>query len=121
MRISDWSSDVCSSDLGATPVTWQGWMLSFGLMLLLIAAIRFILSDPARFTVAAALVLAFCVIAARKPDGGRRWRWGSRAWSEGPSQAGNDRLAGGRRGGGSEAGGGRKGEGRTGRRGGLWR
>src|SRR3546814_11894801 len=25
---------------GATPVTWQGWLLSFGLMLLLIAAIR---------------------------------------------------------------------------------
>src|SRR3546814_717499 len=117
MRISDWSSDVCSSDLarparapaeaggtammwrrlakwyhvregywfapklfgyGATPVTWQGWLLSFGLMLLLIAAIRFIPSDPARFTVAAALVLAFCVIAARKTDGGWRWRWGSR-------------------------------------------
>src|SRR3546814_1999042 len=36
---------------GATPVTWQGWLLSFGLMLLLIAAIRFIPSDPARFTV----------------------------------------------------------------------
>src|SRR3546814_13936312 len=57
---------------GATPVTWQGWLLSFGLMLLLIAAIRFIPSDPARFTVAASLVLAFCVIAARNTDGG--WR-----------------------------------------------
>src|SRR3546814_17103673 len=63
---------------GATPVTWQGWLLSFGLMLLLIAAIRFIPSDPTRFTVAAALVLAFCVIDARKTDGGCRWRWGSR-------------------------------------------
>ncbi|HVI98363.1 MAG TPA: hypothetical protein VM657_04785 [Sphingomonas sp.] len=63
---------------GATPVTWQGWLLSLGFTVLLVAAIRFIPGDLARFTVGAALVLAFCIIAARKTDGGWRWRWGSR-------------------------------------------
>src|SRR3546814_18723223 len=45
---------------GATPVTWQGWLLSFVLMLLLIASIRFILRDPAPFTVAPAPPLPSC-------------------------------------------------------------
>ncbi len=61
---------------GATPVTWQGWLFSLGFAILLIAATRFIPGDLARFTVASALVLCFCIVAARKTDGGWRWRWG---------------------------------------------
>jgi hypothetical protein len=61
---------------GVTPVTWQGWLLTLAFTVVLIAAILLIPGDLARITVAAALILGFCVIAARKTDGGWRWRWG---------------------------------------------
>ena len=63
---------------GATPVTWQGWVLTLGMVALLMLDMRLIRSVPAKAVIAVALVLAFCVVIARKTRGGWRWRWGSR-------------------------------------------
>ena len=63
---------------GATPVTWQGWLLSLAFGILLIATIRCVRSDLLRIAIMAALAFGFFAIAARKTDGGWRWRWGSR-------------------------------------------
>ena len=63
---------------GATPVTRQGWALTLGMVALLILDMRVIRSVPAKAVIAVALVLAFCVVSARKTRGGWRWHWGSR-------------------------------------------
>ncbi|HET7281257.1 MAG TPA: hypothetical protein VFI67_02945 [Sphingomicrobium sp.] len=62
---------------GATPVTWQGWTLTFGFV-----AIVFLLSIIFRhrvillFAALAPFLIAFIVICARTTKGGWRWRWG---------------------------------------------
>ncbi|MCM8730931.1 hypothetical protein ACFO8O_08160 [Hephaestia sp. GCM10023244] len=62
--------------IGATPVTWQGWALTLGFVVLLIAAIRLLPSDTTRIIVAVVLTLTFIVISWRKTDGGWGWHWG---------------------------------------------
>ncbi|TPG20485.1 hypothetical protein EAH87_08345 [Sphingomonas koreensis] len=63
---------------GATPVTWQGWALTIGFAALLVLDFRMIEPVAPRWVIAAALLIGFSVIAARKTDGGWRWRWGGR-------------------------------------------
>ena len=62
---------------GATPVTWQGWALSLGFGAALLIDIRLMPGVAPKIIVALALTAAFSSIAARKTDGGWRWRWGS--------------------------------------------
>jgi hypothetical protein len=65
--------------LGATPVTWQGWALTFGFVGALLLDIHFMDAIVPKLVIAVALTAAMIVIAARKTDGGWRWRWGSRS------------------------------------------
>jgi membrane associated rhomboid family serine protease len=69
---------------GATPTTWQGWLLTLGFVALLVAimqALEFGMAGTEAHLagVAAAVVLAalFTLIAWKKTDGPWRWRWGS--------------------------------------------
>ena len=63
--------------IGATPVTWQGWLLTLGFVAALLLDIRFLLGDVFKVIVGLALIVGFATIASRKTDGGWRWRWGS--------------------------------------------
>ena len=57
-------------------MTWQGWVLTLGYAALLMGEMRLMPHDVWRIVIAVALTLSFCVIAARKTDGGWHWRWG---------------------------------------------
>jgi hypothetical protein len=70
---------------GATPVTWQGWVVALAAVAVMALASLLILIDPenvspARWIAYAATigitVAAVWVIAERKTDGVWRWRWG---------------------------------------------
>ena len=68
---------------GATPVTWEGWALSLGyLLLVLVWTLGLIGSEPTVQRWAMWLVLlavatiAITWLAKRKTDGEWRWRWG---------------------------------------------
>lgn len=62
--------------LGATPVTWQGFALVLGFVLLLLADMRFVEPVAAKTIVAVTLLVSFVVLTWRKTDGGWRWHWG---------------------------------------------
>ena len=62
---------------GATPVTWQGWALTIGFVLLTIILGATFGKRPLQlFGVLAPLLAVFIVITARTTRGGLRWRWG---------------------------------------------
>jgi hypothetical protein len=62
---------------GATPNTWQGWVLTIGFVAILILLSRRFADRPVLlFAAAAPLVVVFVVICARTTKGGLRWRWG---------------------------------------------
>ena len=63
---------------GATPVTWQGWVLTLGFALLLVLDIRFMPETIAKVGIGVALFAGFTVIAIRKTQGGWGWHWGVR-------------------------------------------
>ena len=70
---------------GATPITWQGWCVTIGTVLAMVAVSVFLrLTEPLYWALAvllafdaAALALLF-VVSRRKTDGEWRWRWGDR-------------------------------------------
>jgi hypothetical protein len=70
---------------GATPISWQGWVLSLAGMIVVVAATAWLTTltavDP-RFWLAlaidAAVIAALLVVSRRKTDGEWRWRWGGR-------------------------------------------
>jgi uncharacterized membrane protein YccC len=70
---------------GATPTTWQGWSLTIGTVLAMVAVTLFLrLTEPHSWALAmslafdaAALALLF-VVSRHKTDGEWRWRWGDR-------------------------------------------
>jgi hypothetical protein len=64
--------------LGATPVTWQGWALTIAFCAALLLEIHYLPGNVSKIIAGLALIAAFTTIAARKTDGGWRWRWGSR-------------------------------------------
>jgi hypothetical protein len=73
---------------GATPVTWQGWAVTVGTVLAMVAVslclrltakslwdlVALLLFDAA--AVAALVIVSY--VSYRKTDGGWRWRWGDR-------------------------------------------
>jgi uncharacterized membrane protein YhhN len=70
---------------GATPVTWQGWALTFGIVAAMVAvsvALRLTerndwgLAALVAFDVVALATLL--VVSRHKTEGGLRWRWGNR-------------------------------------------
>jgi hypothetical protein len=62
---------------GATPISWQGWGLTFGFVAAIIAvAIRFRGNAVQSIAIFIPITLAFTVICARTTRGGLRWRWG---------------------------------------------
>jgi hypothetical protein len=62
---------------GATPVTWQGWALTFGFVAIaMVLALRFAQRPLVFFAALAPFLVAFMVICARTTRGGWRWRWG---------------------------------------------
>ena len=69
---------------GATPVTWQGWALTLGIVLAMVAISVMLrltektywgLAAIVAFDVAALGMLA--IVSHRKTDGEWRWRWGA--------------------------------------------
>jgi len=62
---------------GATPVTWQGWALTFGFVaIVVLLSIIFRHRVIALFAALAPFLITFIVICARTTKGGWRWRWG---------------------------------------------
>jgi hypothetical protein len=62
---------------GATPVTWQGWALTFGFVaIVVLLSIIFRHRMILLFAAPAPFLIAFIVICARTTKGGWRWRWG---------------------------------------------
>jgi hypothetical protein len=71
---------------GATPVTWQGWALTFAAPGLIVAAVAAMAALGATANAVYWIVLAAIAIAAtaitvvvsyRRTDGEWRWRWGN--------------------------------------------
>ena len=64
---------------GATPVTWQGWALTLGFVLVMIALAVALSGHPVQVIAAVVpLAVAFTVICAPTTRGGWRWRWGEK-------------------------------------------
>jgi len=62
---------------GATPISWQGWALTFGFVLVTVAlAVMFHRHPLQLFAALAPPLIAFIVICARTTRGRWRWRWG---------------------------------------------
>ncbi|MGH6615584.1 hypothetical protein [Sphingomonas sp.] len=62
--------------IGATPVTWQGWVVILGYAAAMFGMFRFLPGLVPHIIAGVALTAAMIVITSRKTDGGWRWRWG---------------------------------------------
>jgi hypothetical protein len=70
---------------GATPITWQGWAVTIGTVLAMVAVSLF-LRLTERHSWALTVMLAFdaaalgalMIVSRRKTDGDWGWRWGDR-------------------------------------------
>jgi hypothetical protein len=63
---------------GAVPVTWQGWVATLAVVLLVVPIARFAVSDNMVWlALAIPLVGGFTWLCHAKTDGEWRWRWGS--------------------------------------------
>ena len=61
---------------GATPVTWQGWLVTLLGVGAALAAVMWLPGDGAKTIGAVVAIGALVIIAYAKTDGGWRWRWG---------------------------------------------
>jgi hypothetical protein len=62
---------------GATPITWQGWALTFGFVAIAIVTAASFGRRPVQLVaVLVPVTVAFMVICARTTRGGWHWRWG---------------------------------------------
>ena len=74
---------------GATPVTWEGWALTLGVVLVAVGCGLFVSgagSAPTKvlwLAVGAATVVASIVVAKMKTGGRWQWHWGNRGDSAG--------------------------------------
>jgi len=65
---------------GATPNTWQGWLVTLGFVALLAAIMSLVGAGGGAVLLAATAILTalFIWIVWKKTDGAWRWRWGSK-------------------------------------------
>lgn len=70
---------------GATPITWEGWAVTFGIVLVMVAVSLVLRFESKSFWTLVAVIVfnvaalaALFVISRRKTDGQWGWRWGSR-------------------------------------------
>jgi hypothetical protein len=62
---------------GATPITWQGWALTFGFVgIMILISVTFARRPLQMVAILIPLIVAFIVLCARTTRGGLRWRWG---------------------------------------------
>jgi hypothetical protein len=62
---------------GATPITWQGWALTFGFVgIMILISVTFARRPLQMVAILVPIAVAFTVICARTTRGGWRWRWG---------------------------------------------
>lgn len=62
---------------GATPITWQGWALTIGFVLIALGLGLFFGKHPLQFfAILVPLMIVFTLICARTTRGEWRWRWG---------------------------------------------
>ena len=75
---------------GATPVTWQGWAITGGAVLVIVVAALLLLHNGEKTTVAwiaffaieAVVIAVLWIVSRSKTDGDWRWRWGGSQSSE---------------------------------------
>jgi hypothetical protein len=60
---------------GATPITWQGWALTFGCGLVVALAVT-AMPDPWRWLVVVPVASAFVALSRARTSAPWRWRWG---------------------------------------------
>jgi hypothetical protein len=63
---------------GATPVTWQGWVVTLGFTGALLLAVRLLPTVPEKIIVSLVLLATLLAISIAKTDGDWRWRSGKR-------------------------------------------
>jgi hypothetical protein len=65
---------------GATPITWEGWLVTFVSALLIVAAGYLMVTGhgPQGAAAIVVIMIATIVISKAKTEGGWKWRWGDR-------------------------------------------
>ena len=66
-----------SHGFGAVPDSWQGWAATAVFSAALVV-IMTMMADPARWIVAAPVLVGFMLLCWRKTRGGWHWHWGRR-------------------------------------------
>ncbi|OYY91234.1 MAG: hypothetical protein B7Y45_04420 [Sphingomonas sp. 28-66-16] len=64
--------------LGATPVTWQGWLMTIGFIATVLGLARWVPDPAMKIAAVIMILLPFLVVVWMKTDGGWHWRWGGR-------------------------------------------
>ena len=69
---------------GATPITWEGWAVTLGTVLAMVAVSLFLRLESKSFWALVALLTfdvvvlaALAIVSSRRTDGEWRWRWGA--------------------------------------------
>lgn len=63
---------------GATPISWQGWAITIGFIVLALAVVLGFRDRPlVEVAILAPATILLLVVTAKTTKGGWRWRWGS--------------------------------------------
>ncbi|WP_431468873.1 hypothetical protein [Sphingosinithalassobacter sp. LHW66-3] len=61
---------------GATPVTWQGWLLTLGFIAVFLLVVALVPGELLKAAVGLPLLLGFLWLVHSKTEGGFSWHWG---------------------------------------------
>jgi|TARA_B100001964_G_scaffold140340_1_gene154690 hypothetical protein len=62
---------------GATPVTWEGWLLTLGFIIIVTSRVLDAEKRPFQFTMELiVLIFVLIIVAIKKTEGGFKWQWG---------------------------------------------